>query len=179
MGKVKDEAPAKAAKPASKGSSGNGAFGWFRGFVGNLFQGNAYKPTQGWYARMLTALGMAVLALAGVIRFTQTQLDAERYGSPWVQYGLPVGLSILFGWFILRLVHYPPFADFLIATESEMNKVSWVTKDELKRATIVVLGAIIVLAMYLLVVDLVWQFLLKLIGVLQFEDVSAFGSQVG
>lgn len=179
MGKVKDEAPAKATKPASKSGSGGGLFGWVRGFVGNLLRGDAYKPTQGWYARLLTGLGLGVVALAGIVRLAQTQLDGERFSGPWMQYGLPVGLVALFGWVIFRLVHYPPFADFLIATEAEMNKVSWTTKDELKRATIVVIGTVVVMAMYLLVVDLVWQFLLKLIGVLQFQDTSAFGSQVG
>lgn len=179
MGKVRDEAPAKATKPASKSASGGWSFGWLGSFLGNLLRGDTYKPSQGWYARLLTVLGLGVVAVAGVIRFTQTQLDAERFGNPWIQYGLPVGLVALFGWFIFRLVQYPPFADFLIATESEMNKVSWTTKDELKRATMVVLGTVILMAMYLLVVDLVWQFLLKAIGVLQFQDASAFGSQVG
>lgn len=179
MGKVRDEAPAKATKPVAKGGSGSGSTGWFRALMGNLFRSDVYKPSQGWYARLLTGLGLGVVALAGIVRLAQTQLDTERFSSPWVQYGVPVGLVALFGWVILRLLHYPPFVDFLIATESEMNKVSWTTKDELKRATIVVLGTVVVLAMYLLVVDLVWQFLLKLIGVLQFQDTSAFGSQVG
>ena len=45
----------------------------------------------------------------------------------------------MLGWLIFRLVQYPPFADFLIATEAEMNKVSWTSRDDLNRATTVVL----------------------------------------
>ena len=40
----------------------------------------------------------------------------------------------------------PGFADFLIAVEAEMNKVSWPSRGELFRASIVVLVMIFVLA---------------------------------
>ena len=42
----------------------------------------------------------------------------------------------MLGWIIFRLVQYPPFVEFLIATEAEMNKVSWTSRDDLYRATI-------------------------------------------
>ena len=49
---------------------------------------------------------------------------------------LLIGGTIWLGW---RLVNYPPFADFLIATEAEMNKVSWTTRKRLVQDTIIVL----------------------------------------
>ena len=37
-------------------------------------------------------------------------------------------------WVAFRLVNMPAFADFLIAVEAEMNKVSWPTRGELFRS---------------------------------------------
>ena len=36
--------------------------------------------------------------------------------------------ALVLGWLIFRLVQFPPFAEFLIATEAEMNKVSWTSR---------------------------------------------------
>ena len=52
---------------------------------------------------------------------------------------------------IFRIVHFPPFAEFLIATEAEMNKVSWTNKDDLIRATTVVLVTVVLMAVFLFV----------------------------
>ncbi len=177
MGKVKDEAPAKTTKPATKGGVRRRRGPRHVRLVPRQpVPGRHYKPLQGWYARLWTFLGLAVLVVAGVWRLYETQLnDPGRYSAP-VRFGVPTALVAVLGWFVFRIVQYPPFVDFLIATEAEMNKVSWTTKDELKRATIVVLATVILMAVYLLGVDLVWQFLLKLIGVLQFDSTD-FGSQ--
>ena len=56
-----------------------------------------------------------------------------------LRFGLPAVFPLTLGWIIFRIVHFPPFAEFLIATEAEMNKVSWTNKDDLFRATTVVL----------------------------------------
>ena len=48
--------------------------------------------------------------------------------------------------------------------------------DELKRATIVVLVTVALMAVFLFGVDFLWQFLLKMIGVLRFGDTSDLGS---
>ena len=50
-----------------------------------------------------------------------------------------------------RVVNVPGFADFLIAVEAEMNKVSWPTRTELFRASMVVLILIFALAVVLFV----------------------------
>ena len=62
---------------------------------------------------------------------------------------MPLAFAVAFGWTIFRIVHFPPFADFLIATEAEMNKVSWTTKDDLVRATTVVLTSVVLMAVFL------------------------------
>ena len=60
---------------------------------------------------------------------------------------------LILGWVIFRIVHFPPFAEFLIATEAEMNKVSWTSKEDLNRATTVVLATVVLMAVFLFVVD--------------------------
>ncbi|MCS7045428.1 MAG: preprotein translocase subunit SecE, partial [Gemmataceae bacterium] len=53
-------------------------------------------------------------------------------------------------------VNWPSFADFLIATEAEMNKVSWTTRRRLVQDTIVVLVTVFLMTAFLFVVDVVW-----------------------
>ena len=67
-----------------------------------------------------------------------------------------------------RAVNMPVFADFLVATEAEMNKVSWSSRRRLAQDTIVVLVTCLILTAFLLLVDLFWGWLLSrsFIGVL-------------
>jgi preprotein translocase SecE subunit len=73
---------------------------------------------------------------------------------PQVRFTVPLLLAALSLWFAWRLVNYPVFADFLIATEAELNKVSWTTRKRLFQDTIVVLVTVLLMAGFLLVVDL-------------------------
>jgi preprotein translocase SecE subunit len=91
---------------------------------------------------------------------------------PAVQYTVP--LLILAGsiWVAWRIVNLPVFADFLIATEAEMNKVSWTTRRRLVQDTIVVLVTVVLLAGFLFATDIAWKVLLgsKVVNVLQIND---------
>ena len=49
--------------------------------------------------------------------------------------------------------------------EAEMNKVTWPSKDELTRASIVVIFTIFFLAISLFLFDIIWQQLFSFIGV--------------
>lgn len=71
-------------------------------------------------------------------------------------------------WLAWRVINLPAFADFLIATEAEMNKVSWTTKKRLYQDTIVVLVTVLMMAAFLFTVDMIWSQLLswKQIGVI-------------
>ncbi len=62
-------------------------------------------------------------------------------------------------------MNWPRFADFLIAVEAEMSKVSWPTKTELYRASTVVIFTMAFLALLLFSYDAIWQFLFDLLGV--------------
>ena len=90
--------------------------------------------------------------------------------------GVPVAVGLVLGWFVFRLLEFPPFVEFLIATEAEMNKVSWTSRDDLKRATTVVLVTVVLMAVFLFGVDWLWSYLLQFIGVLRFRDTSQLGS---
>lgn len=85
---------------------------------------------------------------------------------PTVQYTLPALLALITLWFAWRIVNQPTFADFLIATEAELNKVSWVTRRQLYQDTIVVLVTVVLMTIFLLLADIGWSQFLKGIGVL-------------
>jgi preprotein translocase SecE subunit len=87
---------------------------------------------------------------------------------PAVQFTVPLLLGAVIIWFAWRVVNLPGFADFLIATEAELNKVSWTTRKRLYQDTIVVLVTVVLLATYLFVMDQVWGYTLssRYIGVI-------------
>jgi preprotein translocase subunit SecE len=174
MGKVKDgasiPAPARANKPAAGGSNKSG--GWFGAFMANLVRADRYKPLQGRHARLATAIGLGAVVALGLLQLYYTLGDYPRM----TQLAVPAVLGVVLGWLVYRVVEYPPFVEFLIATEAEMNKVSWTSRDELKRATAVVLVTVALMAVFLFGVDFLWQFLLRMIGVLRFGDTSDLGS---
>jgi preprotein translocase SecE subunit len=76
---------------------------------------------------------------------------------PAVPYTLPLLLVLLSAWLAWRAVNLPAFADFLIATEAELNKVSWTTQKRLVQDTIVVLVTVVLMAVYLFGVDQLWR----------------------
>ena len=174
MGKVKDElsASTKPSKPL-KGKVTNAPRGMIAQFFANLVSADLYKPNQGWNARLYTAIALGLVVLSGIWRMYEFLLD----DTPAWRFGAPALVAVLFAWFIFRVVQFPPFAEFLIATEAEMNKVSWTSKEDLYRATTVVLTTVVVMAIFLFLVDWIWLFILRLIGVLQFSGGGAFGSQ--
>lgn len=132
-------------------------------FVGELWTASLYKRSQGRLSRQLTGAALGLTTFLGAAALYQGPLlgsaDVYRYGIP----GLILALG---GWLTFRLLNYPRFADFLISVETEMNKVSWASKTELYRATIVVLVTMFALAFVMQIFDLGWAMLLKAIGVI-------------
>jgi preprotein translocase subunit SecE len=182
MGKLKDEVssskpsePSKGARKsgmASKGKPGGAPPGQFTLFLVNLARADLYKPMQGWYARLYTALGLGLIVATGAWRVYESSIE---YSTAW-HIGLPALFAAVLGWLIFRLIHFPPFAEFLIATEAEMNKVSWTNKEDLFRATTVVLTTVVMMTVFLFLVDTLWTFVLRMIGVLRFGGSGGFGS---
>jgi preprotein translocase subunit SecE len=133
-------------------------------FWSELLKGDLYKRNQGRLARQLTAAGLGVLVFFGTYVLSQGALAG--FSAP-VKSGVLVLIVLPAAWIIYRLVNWPVFAEFLISVEAEMNKVSWASKQELYRATIVVLSTMLFLGVVLFLYDRAWLWILSSIGVLQ------------
>jgi preprotein translocase subunit SecE len=141
--------------------------------VGAFFQEflavGIYKRSQGRITRQVTFAALAVAFTLGFFRLHQT-----FYYSDWFSgtkyfgfaYWLPGILCLASWWASYRVVNMPSFADFLIAVEAEVNKVSWPTRSELFRASMVVLICIIFLALILFAYDIIWQWIFRALGIL-------------
>jgi len=175
MGKVKDGMPASKPSKPSKGTQVAQSKRRLAPFVTNLFQVNLHKPKQGRLVRRGTEVALVVILTIGLWRLHDTLYSYE----PAVRLGVPLAVGLVLGWFIFRLMQYPPFGEFLLATEAEMNKVSWTSREDLYRATTVVLTTVVLMAVYLFGVDFLWSNLLQIIGVLKFGGGGAFGSSAG
>jgi preprotein translocase subunit SecE len=122
-----------------------------------LFSAGIYKRSQGRITRQVTFAALAVGLSLGFFRLYQTldgNIGREYFG---LAFWLPGLLGLAGLWVSYRAVNLPGFADFLIAVEAEMNKVSWPTRSELFRASMVVLICIIVLAVILYSFDIFWR----------------------
>ena len=73
-------------------------------------------------------------------------------------------------WVAFRAVNVPKFADFLVAVESELEKVTWPSRHEVIQATIVVLVAMFSLGVFLFLIDLLWTWLFSFIGFPEYKS---------
>ena len=147
---------------------------------GELLSASVYKPTQGRLARQLTFAALALVIGIGVWRLAQLlplwfagaaaasgdmaegPAGLSAFGDVGVVRFLVPGLLLAAGlWFCFRLVNVPRFADFLIAVEAEMAKVSWPSGGEVARSSAVIIFLIFALAAILAGYDLFWWFILR------------------
>jgi preprotein translocase subunit SecE len=139
-----------------------------------------YKPGQGYWTRMMSAIGAGVLVLSACA-WVYGQFQGARWRRTDPNTGelvtildtvyiqaialLPVLLlgGILIYWIFGRKQRT---VDFFIATEGEMRKVNWSTKKEVLGSTWVVIGVSVIIAAILFVADLLFANFFRLIGVL-------------
>jgi preprotein translocase subunit SecE len=134
-------------------------------FFQGLFQLGIYKRSQGRIARQITFATLAIIILLGAWRLWVFLINA----TPATRFAVP-GVMVAAGiWLAFRLVNIPAFADFLIAVEAEMNKVSWPTRGELGRSSLVVIFCIFFLAAVLFGFDLFWRTLLHLLRIIDVQ----------
>jgi preprotein translocase subunit SecE len=126
-------------------------------FIQQLFHTGLYKRTQGRITRQVTAFAVGIILFAGLFRLNQSLIG---FG-PGISYGVPGVLFLMGLWAAYRLVNVPAFADFLIAVEAEMNKVSWPSRSELIRSSLVVLITIFSLAVVLFGFDALWSWIFR------------------
>lgn len=122
-------------------------------FFQELFRVGLYKRTQGRIARQVTFAAIAVCLLAGAYQLYGSLITMGQLSRLMI----PSALIVVGLWVAYRLVNMPAFADFLIAVEAEMNKVSWPTRAELYRSSAVVLVTVFVLAALLFMFDITWR----------------------
>jgi len=120
-----------------------------------------YKKGQGKYTRILTFLGVMVVGLIGAVILSDNL--APVVGT-YLRYGIPVAALAALGILMFWLVNRPKSADFLIATEGEMKKVSWSSRKEIVGSTKVVIVTTFIMAAILFGVDIVFKVLGTVIG---------------
>ncbi len=141
------------------------------GLIGAMFQRGLYKPTQGRIVRQVTFVSIAEVALliawelGSISLISDMFVDEAGRVTETSNYVTLLVFGALGVWIGYRVVNYAPFADFLIAVEAEMNKVSWPTTQELWRASLVVIFVIFAMALALWVFDLIWTILFEQIGI--------------
>jgi len=140
-----------------------------------------YKLNQGVYARAVAGMAILVLALFASVRLFE--LLGGRDQSP-MAVGIPVAYFWALALFVVLAAVVSVFTfglhtgvrgldstsmalvDLLIDTQTELQKVSWPTREELRTSTTVVLICMAVLSVLLYAVDLVVSFVMSTFGVL-------------
>jgi len=134
--------------------------------VQELFSFGFYKRNQGRIARQATFVSLLLIVALGAWALSHylgsfVTDDWSAMQQNTVHYFIPLAVLLVGGWASFRVVQLPSFADFLISVEGEMNKVSWPSRSELFRATLVVILVIFFLAALLFAYDYVLQYILK------------------
>lgn len=117
-----------------------------------------YKPDQGYWTRMCTAIAAGVLvASAAAWAWSQLAVIDTPFAIQYLQGGvamviLTIGLGLVYWLCYVK----PRSSEFLIATEGEMKKVNWSSRREILGSTWVVITVALVIAVLIFVVD--WGF---------------------
>src|SRR5688572_30090500 len=110
-----------------------------------LFHLGLYKPSQGKMVRRVTFAALVAIVVIGAWRLNVQMTEFRDV----YKLAIPTLVAAVGSWIAFRAVNMPKFADFLIAVEAEVNKVSWPSRGELIRATIVVLFTLAALTLVL------------------------------
>jgi preprotein translocase subunit SecE len=98
-----------------------------------------------------------LIAGLGCLRLYQ-KLDAFIFVSATtkivVQSLLPLAIFSVLALLIYWLVNRPSIADFMIAAEGELKKVSWSSRKEITASTIIVVSVMLIMSIALLLVDI-------------------------
>jgi len=111
-----------------------------------------YKRGQGKYTRLCSAFGIAIIAGLGCLQLYK-KLQAGDLGL-WVETMVPAGLFVILAVLIFWLSNKPSLANFMIAAEGEMKKVSWSSRQEIAVSTSVVIFVVITMSVLLGTTDI-------------------------
>lgn len=120
---------------------------------------------------MGTAIGAGILVAWGAYflhdEFSAAMDQGASYYLP-VQYGVAVGFILAMGAALYWVVGLNRRAnDFFIATEGEMKKVNWSTRQEVVRSTKVVIVTVVLMASFLFLADVLFMEFFSLLDVLK------------
>jgi preprotein translocase subunit SecE len=121
-----------------------------------------YKRGQGKYTRICTFAGVVGVGLIGAVYLSE-KIGAS---SVYLRFGLPTVLLLALAALMFWTVNRPSTADFMIATESEMKKVSWSSRKEVVGSTKVVIITTFILAIVLFGVDFLFTLIFHGMGIL-------------
>ncbi len=114
-----------------------------------------YKPGQGKNTRLFSAFSLAVIVALGSWKLYE-QLQARNLNL-WLETLVPVVVFVILTLLCFLLVNKPTVADFMIAAEAEMKKVSWSSRHEIAVSTLVVIIVVICMGILLGVTDYLFQ----------------------
>jgi preprotein translocase subunit SecE len=114
-----------------------------------------YKRGQGFYTRICSASAFVIIAGLGCRRLYQV-LQATDLGL-WIKIMVPAGLFVALSLLVFWLVNTPSLANFMIAAEGEMKKVSWSSRKEIAVSTFIVIMVVIIMAVLLGATDMTFQ----------------------
>jgi preprotein translocase SecE subunit len=114
-----------------------------------------YKRGQGKYTRLCSAFALAIVVGLGCLQLYK-KLQAADFGL-WVETMVPAGLFVILALLSFWLVNKHSFADFLIAAEGEMKKVSWSSRQEIAVSTFIVIFVVVVMAILLGTTDIAFR----------------------
>lgn len=115
-----------------------------------------YKWGQGKMTRLYSAIAVAAIAAIGcwiLYHKLVAAIDVTKTIGLWISVTVPLGLFALIALLLYWLVNKPAVADFLIAAEGELKKVSFSSKREIAISTFVVIVVVILTAIMLGVAD--------------------------
>jgi len=135
----------------------------YSSYLGAIFTTDLYKRNQGRVTRQATAAAIVLVVAFGAWTLSQGPLMAQQEA---IKVGVPTGIVVLAAWLSFRLVNFPRFADFLVSVQAEIDKVTWASRSELYRATVVVVSTMVFLGAMLFLYDQLWFFLFKAINFL-------------
>ena len=114
-----------------------------------------YKKGQGYYTRLYSALTAAAIVVIGCVVLWQKMSAKDNV---WLEFFVPAGVAAVFGALIFWIVNKPSIADFLIAAEGEIKKVSWSSRQEIISSTMVVIGVVIFMSVLLFAADIIFRY---------------------
>ena len=127
-----------------------------------------YKRNQGKYTRGVTAAVIMALGLwmsLSLKNLLVADILPATKNSTYIGFGSSLAVFALLGLLVFKVLNRTKSADFLIATENEMKKVSWSSTKEVVGSTKVVVVTTFLMAGMLFLVDMLFFNIFRLIGI--------------